>query len=313
MKTEESEEKKEKVEDSAPAEPTPDEEYDKAWNEGVEGEGDGTPEGEPPAEGDEPKPDEGVPPEEAPVPDEPAPVSAEYGTVKAMEKAIKDTKAYATGLKSEVDNLQAKVKEYDEGKATPEDVASARKGVELAKGDYEKAREVLYEDYPEMKAVIEPLVEQNKIFAASNEALSKKLRANDEADEKARALKDFNLNVKPSILEEHPDFDHIWKEEFPLYDAWARMQKPELMKKAIGSNSPEDINEALTEYKAFKATGAAKVLKADEESKRKNKLSNAQSIRGGSVPPGVGRATEKGDYTTGWNEADKLLKDEGVT
>lgn len=54
-------------------------------------------------------------------------------------------------------------------------------------------------------------------------------------------------NVKPKVLEVHPDFDEIVKNE--TYWQWIEKQRPALKFAGKDSGDPDDIIWAISEYK----------------------------------------------------------------
>ena len=62
-----------------------------------------------------------------------------------------------------------------------------------------------------------------------------------------QALAYFEANVKPKILEKHPDLDTIMKGE--AYWKWAEQQRPALKYAALFSGDADDIIWAISEYK----------------------------------------------------------------
>lgn len=313
-------------------------EYSEAWDKADETDDDpadpegGAAKGEPedeglPGEDSEEEEDDNRAPEDTggePEGKESPAASREHGSLEAMEKAVKDTRSYAMKLKSQVDELQAKVKEYEEGTATEGDVDKARKAVEEARDDYDKVREDVYSDYPELKNLLDPIIEGNRAMREEIKDLKEDKQKNEALEARNKAVEHFETSVKPKVMETHSDFEDIISREETDDDGntkrvlneeyleWAKNQRPGLRTAALESDDPDDIIEAVTEYKKFKASGDAPELKKKQKAERKRKLLNAQSLRGGSAPMPTGKGPDQDDYNAGWDEAGRELKKEGV-
>lgn len=237
------------------------------------------------------------------------------------EKALKDTKAWATKLAQENAELKRTVEAFKKGNASADDVKDAHQAAAKAQADFDSARVKVYADYPELKDLIDPLVESSKKLSDEVKAL----RADKEADEEKKkhdaVYEHFNAHVRPEVVKVHPDFDSIMTKEVDgkkaandEYFEWAAKQRPALKFAAMESSDPQDINWALTEFKKFKASPDAEAFRQRQEKKIKDKITNTQTLRGGSTPFPAG-SVKKGDpedYDAGWNEADAILKKQGV-
>lgn len=290
--------------------------YDKGWEEGEKDDDPASPD----AGGEK---DEGLP---AKAPDESAPqastppVSKEYGSIESMEQSVKDTKKYASNLQTEVLELQAKVKAYEDGTATEKDVEDARQGVENAKDAYDEVKARVYTDYPELQGLIDPMIEANRELKRSNDELNKKVNTFTASQEEVEATnrlavirKNFDENIKPYVLEKHADFGTILEKEYPVFESWAKLQDEKVRDAALYSDDPGEIIEAVTAYKAWKATGAKESLLDDQERRKQERLNNAQTLRGGSVPMSDTRNPKKDDYDGGWAEAERAERAAGAT
>jgi len=322
-------EKDEKVEEEA--KPDPQAEYDDAW----EGDGKGEDKGDtgepvednPPA--NEEGSDEGPEKETENAPDA-TPRSKEFGSIESMEKAVKDSQRYAAKLKNEVDSLQAQLRAQDEGRATQEDVDKARKAVSDAREGYDEVKQRVYDDYPELKELIDPILESNrnlneKLNSQERRILSQRDQAaKDRADAEIKASRQkFEEIVKPAVLKTHPDFEDLLftidengkKGVAPEYSEWAEIQAPGLRTAALFSDDPRDISYAIGQYKKHRAVtgGVTTSLKEQQEAKRKAILRDAKTIRGGYTPSGRARGDDKNSYDDGWSDADKQLKNQGIT
>ena len=256
-----------------------------------------------------------APPEKAPVvPEKPAEASEEPGTDESIRKALKDTKAHATKLAQENSEFRKKLKEFEEGKASTQDVAEARKAVTDAKGKFEVVKSkmsALYEEYPDLKEAFEPLIEANEYL--NNEVITLKADKKKDADKEARiAAKDiFDRTIKPEVLKVHKDFDAIIANED--YWKWAEQQRPAIRFAAMESPDPEDINMAVGEFKKYLNTDETKAIKDKEKADKQKQLTNAQSLRGGKIPfPAGSRSKDPNNYDAGFDEAEAQLKKEGL-
>ncbi len=301
----------EKVELGNDPEASEGKEYDEEWDlldkedaetkDGDSGPGDDVPIPEIP--GEDQASDEGA--------DKKKEVSEHHGSVESLEKALNDTKTYANTLKGERDELQKKLREFEEGKATAKDVDDARKSVQDAKDNLDEIKAKVYEDYPELKDLLDPLIATNRNLSKEITDLKHEKEEGREKRDKQAKIDDFNNNIKPKILEKHENFDAIMRN--PDYWSWAEKQRPALRTAAMDSPDPQDIVWALNEFKVFKASDKADDLKKRDQETRNQKLTNAQSLRGGAsqfTPKREGE--DPNDYSGGWNEAGKVLKEEGL-
>lgn len=248
--------------------------------------------------------------------DDPAPqdekkqeeTSKTYGTVASMEKALNDTKSYARKLEGEL----AELRKLKESGATKKEVEDQKKVVSAAKDNLDDIKAKVYDDYPELKELLDPMIERNRTLETELESIKQATKADAEKASRQAALDAFNDNVKPRIVAEHPDFDAIVKAD--SYWKWVEEQRPALKFAASESNDPADINWALSEFKKSKYAGDIEKLKQEESEKRKRKITDAQTLRGGSAGP-PSRSTGKkdpNDYDGGFNEAAALLEKEGI-
>ncbi|MCL5238639.1 MAG: hypothetical protein M1353_12510 [Nitrospirae bacterium] len=291
-----------------------DQEYDAAWDEAGKGDKDAVTAGLP-------EHSEGVKDPEKTA----EPVSKTYGSVEAMEKAVKDSQAAVTRLAQEKSELQKKLDAHERGTATEKEVAEAKQAVrdaEDALSGLDTVKEAVYADYPELKGVLDPIIEQNRTLAKEVKALRVDKEAEAEQG-KVNALRDhFNAKVKPEVLKVHADFDDILtvptgdgkRAANEEYFKWAEDQRPSLRTAALESNDPQDIIWAVSEFKKFKGTPAAREIQNKEEKDKQNKLTNAQTLRGGSTgfPVSKGKKGDPDDYDSAWDEAGAKLKEQGV-
>ena len=225
-------------------------------------------------------------------------------------KALKDTKAWATKLSQENAELKRLIAEG----ATKKEVAAQEAQVETAKKDInEETLETVYREYPELKDVLNPLMETVKTIQQANESIVKdREKAAEEAEKrrKQEALDHFETKVMPKVMDGpygHPDFKEIIANDD--YFEWAQQQRPGLRTAALDSNDPDDIKFAISQYKRDRAKPEAAAMKQQEEIKRKEKLNNQQTLRGSSssfTTPAKANV-DPNDYDAMW---DKLEKEE---
>ena len=248
--------------------------------------------------------DKGLPPG---APD-PEGVSSTHGSVESVEKALADTKKHATEVSMENAELRKKVKEFEEGKATEAEVAAAKASFDEAKGGLAEAKkkvEVLAEDFPELKDVLEPMLKLNASLV--DEVADLKKGVGVEEAERARQKEygevkaNFDANIAPVVAETHPDFLKIFLDPDRTFFKWAEVQSPGIKKMAMESDNPQDITYALTEYKKAIASGDVKTAIETEAKNRNDKLNNAHALRGGSSggPPSQA-PDDKDNYEAGW-------------
>ena len=218
----------------------------------------------------------------------------------SMLKAFKDTKRWATTLAEENAKLREKLKAHEEGKVTDKEVDAARKAVAESRDGFEAARTKAYEDYPELKGVLDPLIDTVNVLKKENVELKK--GREEEAQRKGReeALTTFQRDIKPHVLKKHPDFDDVMKNED--YWLWAEAQRPALKVAAMNSRDPEDIVWAVGEFKRFSASGEMDALKETDLKKREERMTNAMTVKGGHTPFPTGpKKGSEDDYDAGWD------------
>ena len=275
-----------------------------------------------PAETDktEPTPKAEDKPEPEPTPEpnkDQAPVSEKHGTVESMEKAVAETRSWALTQKNEADAknkaLEERIKDLEAGSATQADVdkakaeqAAAEKSAQNAVDDFDKVAADAMEDYPELKPVIEGLLRKQKESDAKQTATEeelKKLQEKEKADAKKSAdqkiIDNYEKNIKPVIIKAHPDFDEHMDEGF---FTWAKMQTPALRFAATQSGDPQDMINAMSEYKKHLATPAAKEAAEKEKADKDKRMNLSQSMRGGTSPIPKDTKPDEGDYSSGFDE-----------
>jgi hypothetical protein len=236
--------------------------------------------------------------------------SDKYGTVKSMEKALDDTKTYAHRLEAERADLTKKLAELQQGGATKADVAEAAQAVKTAQDDLDAVKARVYEDYPELQALLDPIMERNKALESKVLSLETTKAKESEADQKKTLIDNFNKNVKPEVIKVHADFETIMQSE--EYWKWAEKQRPALRVAAMDSPDPEDIKWAVGEYKKGKATSQVPGIREKEAADREKRLKNSATLRGGSTSfPAAGQGDKNPDVYD-WDGAGELLKKQGI-
>ena len=291
-------------------------EYDKTWEEAEKaetGEKPGEAVDPPPAEKKEGDDTTGLP-EKAPIEEE-TPTAADdkhpHGTdVKALEKALADTKTAFTRVSQEAAELRRQVEAARRGDGDAEALEEAKRKAADARDNFDALKTKLLEDYPELEGFLDITAKEIRGLRQDVTELRKGKEKDAEAEARKGALDKFNAKVKPSILEEHKDFDAIMGDE--EYWKWAEKQRPALRFAALDSPDSEDIKGAIREYKRFKATPEAQRVKEEQDKTKRERLRNAQSLRPGAPPLAPKGPGKKDDYDTGWDEAGRELEKEGV-
>jgi hypothetical protein len=219
-------------------------------------------------------------------------------------KALKDTKAWATKLAQENAELKRLVAEG----ATKKEIAVQEKSVEQQKKAIsDETLSTVYREYPELKEVLNPLLDTLKGLQEETEATKKQREESAvqaERRKKQDALDHFESTIMPKVLEVHSDFKEIIADS--AYFEWAEKQRPGLKTAALQSNDPDDIKWAVSEYKKTLAGNEAAKLKQTDEEKRKQKLNNQMTLRGGSSAASTGKAkADPNDYDSAWDQAEK--------
>lgn len=288
------------------------EEYDKAWEEGGKSDPAPKPEDAPLADEEvEQKPEGDKKPEEKPAEEKKPEAKPETPEVKleGVQKALHDTKAYATKLAEDNKKLREAIAQQTDSKAIEE----AKAAQKTAEENLRKSLDEAYKDYPELKTALDTLSGELKTV---KEKLSE--RDQKEADEKkaadsareARAA--FERDVKPHVVKVHADFDAIVSDPSGKFFKWAESQSPAVKAAVFSSSDPNDINWALTKYKEAEAGGDIARLKEKEAKEKQNNLNLAHTLKGGGANiPATMKKDEK-DYDGGWDEAGKVLEKQGV-
>lgn len=293
-------------------------EYDKAFEAIAEGKKpeEKAPE-QKPGEKPEPKPEEKAPEAELAPEPEAEPEGEEEGEEpenkpepakdqKGLDKALKDTKAWATKVSQENAELKKKLSEFESGRATGKDVQDAKDALAASQGELGKVAEKIYADYPELKELLDPLL---KMTTEVNSEIRDLKKSSDEEKHRNELRANFEKNVEPVVLKVHPDFSAIKTDD--NYFAWAEKQRPALRYAAMYSLDPQDIIEAVTAYKQFKSSPEAAKKKADDEKRKQAMKDNLGSIRAEGSETGSRTAAKKGDendYDSAFEEAASKVK-----
>lgn len=295
-----------------PAEPetSPSKEYGDAWDEAEEAESGKKPEAAP-FEEDEEKEPEVKEPEKKTVPP-----TKQDKALTGVEKALHDTKKWATDLSTENKRLKDALAAKDSAEKTAK-VQEAQEAQKAAQEKLKGSLEAAYSEYPELKEALDGITTQL-------ESTRKELSEIRTADEKRQADRErlasdkqyFEDNIKPKIVAIHKDFDTIVQSPGGEFFKWADTQSPAIRTAVFQSTDPSDMIMALDRFKVDQSSGyIARVKEADAKTKT-DKLKNAQSLRGGSgIPDNISSdsADKKNDYDGGWDAAEKALAKEGIT
>lgn len=246
--------------------------------------------------------------------------------ISSVEKALKDTKAWATRLAQENAELKRMLEAYEKGQATRKDVEDAKKAVADAEKAFQEAQDSLdeiknrvYEDYPELKDLLDPVINLTKSLKDELDTMKAEQRARREDDERKQALEEFNLRVKPEVMKVHPDFEDVIFKRGPEgqmalndeYFQWAMQQRPALRYAATESSDPQDIIWAVSEFKKYKGTPEAEKLRLEQQKEKEEKIETAQSMMpssGPAMPISKTGAASEDDYDAAWAEATKRLE-----
>lgn len=252
------------------------------------------------------------------------PKSEIYGTVESMEKSIQDSSRQIRQLQQEKDNLARELEAHKKGTGSEAAVDEAAKKLEATKTKLKESREKVVQDYPEMAELIDSLIEGVSTLDERLTDYAKEKAQKAEADKENEAReahkKHYVEKIKPEVVKVHADIDSIMENptEFQKYWNWAQTQSPATRFAALHSGDPQDIISAVSAYKKFKATPEAEAAKEAEEKKNKEKQDLSKTIRSSGSDPVPEHAMRgaskqgKDDYDAGWDESEKLLKQEGV-
>ena len=245
--------------------------------------------------------------EPEPKPEEKKPEEKAKPEASGVEKALHDTKAWATKISQENAELKKLLTELKEGKATQTQVEDAQAKLDKSGKSLKDGLEKVYADYPELKDVLDPLAEKMNSLSAKLDLSEKQSK---EALKREELRVNFEKNIEPEIVKVHQDFSKIKVD--PEYFKWAEKQRPALKYAAMYSEDPQDIISAVTEYKKFLNTDESEKQKGDEEKKKAALKSNLHTASGGGSRQGQ-KATsledvDPNDYDTAFEVASKKYK-----
>lgn len=233
---------------------------------------------------------------------EPNPAEAQP---KGEAKALRDTKAWATKLAQENAELKKKMAQYEAGNASAKEVQDAKDALKETKAQLSGKLAKVYEDYPELKEVLDPMLTMAESLDKKIEDLKK---TSTEERRRSEMKAYFEAEVEPKIVKAHPDFAAIKADD--EYYQWADKQRPGLRTAALNSMDPDDIIMAVTEFKKFKNSPEAASKKADDDTRKNAVKENLSSIRGGSSDKGKRKPSsldevDKNDYDSAFDMAAK--------
>ena len=295
---------------------TQEELYNEEWQKAEEGEA-GKPDDKKPDNPEpEPKPEpesEAKPKsEQEGLPEKPQtpPINAEHGDNQSVLKALKDTKAYATKIAQEKSALEKELAELKAGRGSHEAVDKAKDALDAT---LEKVTDEIYQDYPELKKVLDPVISVTKKLSSEMETLKKATESSakerEVREKREEAKREFETVIKPEIVKEIPDFDKFMAEHANDLMTWGEAQTEAIKTALFSSKSPRDIVWAVTEYKKFIASGDAEKTKAEQKKKAEAIKSASATLRGGGSKPPFGSQQSS---TDDWEEAGKLLEKQGI-
>ena len=249
--------------------------------------------------------------------------SKDHGPISSVEQALLDTKAALTKAQQENAELKRLQAEKEAGNATQQQVDAQKKATDDATAKIQGLIDSVADDYPELKPVFETLVETTKALTEQVTSLKKTTVESEEVRQQREALNHFNTNIKPEVLKEHPDYDAILgingdgtidRAKMGEYVEWAKSQRPSLRTAALDSGDPEDIKMAVREFKKFKGSPQAQAVKDQRDQRKKDILTDAQSLRGGAsgFPESQADRQDPDNYDQGWDAAGKKLEAQGV-
>lgn len=187
--------------------------------------------------------------------------SKEHGGVKSLEKALKDTQKYASGLSQKVKDARDKNAELK--KQLEEQVSKgASQNTDPDTVISDEAQKKINEDYPDLKPVLDPLIKANKALSkqiaenkkAMSESRAKETDVDDKEDAKKEALEHYNNIVKPAIEIAHPGSSKLIGPK--LFD-WLKDQSLGMIT-ASNSRDPRDTIMVIAAYKKHLAEKGGK-------------------------------------------------------
>jgi hypothetical protein len=234
---------------------------------------------------------------------------------ESLRRRLTDTQAWGQKLATEVADLK---KMIQGGTATAAEIKGQQQVVEAAKKAIApEALTRLYDEVPEAKAVVEPLLDLVNALKGEvdtykqSEAVKKQ---QDVADAKKKAIEEFENTIVPKIRETHKDYDPGKLGELGYFE-WAEKQRPGMQYMALHSNDPTDIAEAFGAFKKSMASPEAQKMKQTEEQQKNKRMQDAMTLRGGGgYPKDGGKKVDPNDRDAAWDdpELNEKLKRDGL-
>jgi len=233
----------------------------------------------------------------------------------SLRRRLSDTQAWGQKLAAEVAELKKMVQG---GTATQAEIKGQQKIVEDAKKAIAPdALAKLYDEVPEAKAVVEPLLDLVNTLKGEVDTYRQSEAAKKEQDTKdarRKAIEEFENNVVPAVKKSHADYDPSKLAELGYFE-WAEKQRPGMQFMALHSNDPADIAEAYGEFKKSLAAHDAQKLRKTEDETKQKRIQDAMTLRGGGGHlQNGGKKTDPNDRDAAWDdpEFDKKLKADGL-
>jgi hypothetical protein len=235
--------------------------------------------------------------------------------VVSLKRRLSDTQAWGQKLATEVAELK---KMIQGGTATDAEIRGQQKVVDDAKKAIAPdALAKLYDEVPEAKAVVEPLMDlvntlKGEVDTYKQSEAAKKQQ--EQAEAKKRAIEEFENTVVPKVRETHKDYDPSKLGDLGYFE-WAEKQRPGMQFMALNSNDPADIAEAFGAFKKHLASPEAQQLKQTETDRNQKRMQDAMTLKGGGgMHTSGGKKTDPNDRDAAWDdpEFDKKLKQDGL-
>lgn len=234
----------------------------------------------------------------------------------SLKRRLSDTQAWGQKLAAEVAELK---KMIQGGTATAAEIKGQQQVVAAAeKAIAPDALTKLYDEVPEAKAVVEPLLDlvnslKGEVDTYKQSEAAKKQQA--EKDAKKKALEEFENVVVPQVRKIHEDYDPSKLSERGYFE-WAEKQRPGLQFMALHSSDPADIADAYGAFKKHLASPEAQQLRQTEEQRNQKRMQDAMTLRGGGGIHSTdkGKKADPNDRDAAWDdpELNAKLKSDGL-
>lgn len=233
----------------------------------------------------------------------------------SLRRRLTDTQTWGQKLAAEVTELK---KMIQGGKATQEEIRGQQQVVDAAKKAINPdALNRLYDEVPEAKAVVEPLLDlvntlKGEVDTYKQSEAAKKHQ--DAADLRRKAVEEFEQKVVPEVRKTHSDYDPSKLGELGYFE-WAEKQRPGLQFMALNSSDPADIAEAYGAFKKHIASPAALQLKQSEEQIKQKRIQDAMTLKGGGgMNTSDKKKSDPNDRDAAWDdpELNEKLKRDGL-